>query len=331
MRHDEAILLLTDCLEGRLEGAVRPAVLEHLAACSECQALAETYALLEWGRAWHPPSAGIVGFALGVDPPAGDATARVEDHLRRCERCTEEVRLIRAAEEAAVEEAAAADADAAADAAARIATGADDRPAVRGGDATAMMSNVRRWRFVAVAAVTMCAVLSYPAYIGLSRIPRLDAEVGRLESRLAAMTENLEDTRRAAEAALQAAERARAGWPGIVPVQTLLASTRGTGAPQRLIAIPGQSHLLVAIEAPLPPRGGEGAYVFEVLGGGGSIVWATQVGADDLRRRLAGSPEGVLAIPVDRIPEGICRMRLRRVGTSPETVFEIAFEVQGLK
>jgi len=315
MRHDDAILLLTDFLAGRLDELRAAEVAQHLNGCPECRALEATWVVLAEGRTAHPSSAEIVGLAL--DSGALDAAAkkRVETHVVGCATCTREYRLVRSAEAGGEDDT---------EASTAVALGR-----VAEGKAWPSAPVARRWRSGALAALAACAALLYPAYLGLSRIPALDGEIDRLQARLAAVTEEMGDARRDADEARRLAERARAGLPGIVALHSLMSPVRGAGAPQRLMVTPGQSHLLVSLEAPLLSRGEQGLYVFDLLTAAGDVAWKTEVGADDLLRRLATSPEVVLAIPAERIPAGFYRLRLRKPGATQETLLDIRFEIVG--
>jgi anti-sigma factor ChrR (cupin superfamily) len=146
MRHDEAVLLLTDLLGGRLPDPVRVAVEAHVAACDECRRLADAHAALSRAEEPHPSSAAIVAHALhpGDLPPA--EAARIAAHLTACPRCSEEINLVRRAERAAVSS---------------TTTGAAGR--------SWHAARVLVW---GAAAAAMLLLLT-PAYLGLRRVARL--------------------------------------------------------------------------------------------------------------------------------------------------------------
>lgn len=148
MTHDEAVLLLTDLLAGRLAPEVRRRVQDHLAGCAECASLVETHEMLA-GR--HTPVDDLVDLSLQPDAIEKGRRLRLQAHLEVCETCGAEARRVRRAEKTAV----------------AAITGSH-----RFGSASLLMS--------AAAAALLCLGLS--AYLGLYRIPRLESTIDRLQA-----------------------------------------------------------------------------------------------------------------------------------------------------
>jgi hypothetical protein len=148
MTHDEAVLLLTDLLAGRLAPEVRRRVQDHLAGCAECASLVETHEMLA-GR--HTPVDDLVDLSLQPDAIEKGRRLRLQAHLEVCEACGAEARRVRRAEKTAV---------------AAIA-GSN-----RFGSASLLMS----------AAAAALLSLGLSAYLGLYRIPRLESTIDRLQA-----------------------------------------------------------------------------------------------------------------------------------------------------
>jgi hypothetical protein len=147
MTHDEAVLLLTDLLAGRLAPDLRHQVQGHLEGCEDCASLAGTHDMLA-GR--HTPVEDLVDLSLHPDEMEGARRMQLQAHLDVCEACGAESRFVRSAERSAV----------------ATMTGGRPREA---------------WMLPLVAAVALLG-LGFSAWLALFRIPRLESTIDRLEA-----------------------------------------------------------------------------------------------------------------------------------------------------
>jgi len=268
MTHDEAVLLLTDLLAGRLRPEVRHQVQGHLEACEDCASLAGTHDMLA-GR--HTPVDDLVDLSLHPDEIEAARRMQLQAHLDVCEACGAESRFVRRAERSAVD-------------------------TMTGGG---RFGNAWLLPLVAVAAL---AGLGFSAWLGLSRIPRLESTINRLQ-----------------------AHPNEAG--PLVRVQYLPSARRGPGSRALVDLEPGQPYEYLAVEVPnLEPRGD---YSVDLAAEDGTPVWSRAIGADDLRRLTKGTPEITLAVPARVLHAGRFVLRLRGAsGPAEPPLLEIPFEVR---
>ena len=148
MTHDEAVLLLTDLLGGRLPDEVRPRVQEHLEGCADCASLAATHELLT-GR--HTPVQDLVELSLQPDGMENARRMRLQAHLEVCETCGSEARAVRTAE----------------------------REAVAAGSGMRRLGSAPLLAGVTAAALVG---LGLAAWLALDRVPRLESTIDRLQA-----------------------------------------------------------------------------------------------------------------------------------------------------
>lgn len=108
MNHDQAVLILTDYLQGRLDAGRRQAMAEHLRGCNECSELGEAYRVLAMGGSGdpmteaHPTTEEIVEFTTARDRLDDAARRRMVEHLQNCAACRDEIEMTRDAEQSAM-------------------------------------------------------------------------------------------------------------------------------------------------------------------------------------------------------------------------------------
>jgi hypothetical protein len=315
MTHDEAVLLLPDLSHDRLDAGVAAQARSHLATCGECLALAETYeCLLEAAgheasspEAAHPVSAEIVRFALRSGDLPTEDLARLASHLRSCPGCAEDVRLTREAESAG-----------------------------RAGWVRNLLGNaavlldVRRLALAAALATGLAvAVMGYPAFLGLYRLPRAagDAERARQavtreqsdsQARMRQLTEayylKLDDLRRSVAPAEP------------IDLNFLVGATRDAGPESRLTIKVDRPliHLAIAPDGRSIVRSEE-PYRFEILGGDRTIR-AWELPGRRIRDYL-DSPQGavIFTVPASELPPGVYRLRLVTPARPVTPLFESNF------
>ncbi len=314
MTHEEAVGLLPDHMQDRLDGPARSGVAQHLAGCPECRDLVDTYRTLAEGFVaessgelpGHPSVEELVDFALGRMERLGERRDEVARHVSRCPGCSEEVETIRRGQSESEEE-----------------RGAARRPGPPG------PSTFRPILAAALAAGVALLLLAYPAYLGLRELPRSRGETEALRSERRADRAKQEELERSLARSEQ--ERRRlAAWTGVVSVPLLAAPVRGSLEQEATIEVAeGQPFVCLAVDPGLPAAGGRGGIdLAEILGAGGTRVWSLPIDASEARRRISESGALVFLVPSDTLPEGRYRLRLaRRGGAAERTVLEILFRV----
>ena len=147
MTHDEAVLLLTDLLGGRLRPEIRRQVEDHVGRCEDCASLAGTHDMLA-GR--HTPVEDLVDLSLHPEGMEGARRMQLQAHLDVCEACGAEAAVVRRAERSAV-------------------------ASIAGG------GRFERAPLLLVGAAAL-AGLGFSAWLAVVRIPRLESTIDRLQA-----------------------------------------------------------------------------------------------------------------------------------------------------
>lgn len=147
MTHDEAVLLLTDLLGGRLRPEIRKEVQDHLGGCEDCASLAGTHDMLA-GR--HTPVEDLVELSLHPDGMEGARRLQLQAHLDVCETCGAEATIVRRAESSAV-------------------------ASIAGG------GRFERAPLLLVGAAAL-AGMGFSAWLALYRMPRLESTIDQLQA-----------------------------------------------------------------------------------------------------------------------------------------------------
>jgi hypothetical protein len=231
MNHDEALELLPDLLQDRLDEPSRARLRKHLEDCRECSEAKTTLELLataapgdDDAHAHHPTSEEIVAFALDEPWLSADQKKSISRHVQSCLYCRTEIEATQQADRM-VEPV--------------LAHDEPSPPAQKGAD---------RWPWAALAAAAvLVAALAYPAVLGLFQLPAarsqiaslresaglLQAQVGTLEDRLEGMRSELEKRR---------------GLAGFLPFHVLQSPARGTRSATEITLESGEPHVLLLVE-----------------------------------------------------------------------------------
>src|SRR5258706_7216202 len=193
--HAQASMLVPDLVRGNLADPEKTLVQAHVASCSDCRDLAESYQLMWDALRYpersitpaHPESDEIVAFSLRTGALAPSTLLRVEEHVRGCASCSNEVVSTRGAGEAA-----------------------ERFPPILESSARHLrgISFLRGHGLAAMAAALVVAVLGYPAYLGLWKTPRLTEEVHSLRSEQETLRGQVGDLNRSLEEARRDLDRA---------------------------------------------------------------------------------------------------------------------------
>jgi len=301
MTHDEATPLLLDLALGTLAPDERTALETHLAACEECRVMRRTVERLvvavreETSDAGHPDADAIVAFALGGSSGAGEAA--VAEHVACCAACAAEVDAVRRAEAESREEALAGDI--------RRAPGGGAREGAR----TAPRATSRRaWGALAAAAAGLAALLAYPAYLGLVRLPVVEdqsADAAREAQSLSTRVGALEGELGAARDALARVHE----WGGATPLQLLSGAMRGGEEARTVRVDPAQPVVALAVELGALPESAAATLVrFAITRADGGPAFAADLAADDVRRELREAGVVLLLVPSARLAPGSYRL-----------------------
>lgn len=297
MTHDEATPLLLDLALGTLAPDERAALEAHLEACEECRAMRRTVERLvaavreETSDAEHPDADAVVAFALGELSGAGGAA--VAEHVAFCAECAAEVDAVRRAEAESREEALAGDVRRAPGGGARE----EARPAPRA-------TSRRAWGVLAAAAAGFAALLAYPAYLGLVRLPVVEgqsADAAREAQSLSTRVGALEGELGAARDALAQVRE----WGGATPLQLLSAAMRGGGEVRTVRVDPAQPVVALAVELGALPESNAATPVrFAITRADGGTAFAADLAADDVRREQRDAGVVLLLVPSARLAPG---------------------------
>jgi hypothetical protein len=269
----------------------------------------------ETSDAGHPDADSIVAFALGGLSAEGEAT--VAEHVASCAACAAEVDAVRRAEAESREEALAGDIRRAPGGGAREGQWTASRPTPR-------TMPRRAWGALAAAAAGLAALLAYPAYLGLVRLPFVESrsadaarEAQSLSSRVGALEGEL-------GAARDALARVRE-WGGATPLQLLSAAMRGGGEARTVQVDPAQPVVALAVELGALPESGAATPVrFAITRADGGTAFAADLAADDVRRELRESGVVLLLVPSGRLAPGSYRLA---VTLDPEASARLLLEV----
>lgn len=313
MRHEEAVRVLPEWLQGRLEGALGEEVERHAASCRDCAEIADSYRLLTLGlRAeeagelpGHPTVEEIVEVALGRGRPA--ATASTLAHVATCRPCQREVESVRGVQ---------AEAEGRAPAAAP-----DRRPPL--GLALRLPLAAR------LAASILLAGLAAAGVLGGREWVRLRSEAAALRAGRQAAEARVVEMAARVESARQDLERLKA-WSGSIALPLLAAPFRA--GESQVVAIPvaaGQPFVCLVVDAGPPTAlAGASAFRFEVVRGGSARVWSLEMSPEEVRRQMATSGTLAFLVPAPLVPEGAYSLRAFKGAASGETaLLEVPFMI----
>jgi len=173
MNHDNAVQLIEELHHGTLVGHVRNALLSHMDLCRECTALSETYVTISDAyvvEQEHPSSLSMARYAVNPADLDEDERDRVASHLGGCATCRLELDVTREAEAEI----------------SRVQAARDE------GAAALPITGISHFR-AGLAAAILVAALGYPAYLGLTHLPRIKEKLAQLESVPPSITRSAEN------------------------------------------------------------------------------------------------------------------------------------------
>lgn len=313
MKHEEAVLLLPDLSMKGLDERVRSDLLAHREGCAECQDVSGLYDLFvsavqenaAGASLAHPSSEEIVAYALQAETLLSEWRRQLASHLLVCPSCSEEVTLARDAERAS-------------------------RPRVLHFPFGRVLELSPAWHpglAAGMAAGLVLAVLAYPAYLGLNRVPELTREAGELQkARVSAEAKARTLTSRLAEA------QERLGrvqnWVGPVQWLFLTGPRRGERPIPQLRLASGQPFVLVAVQASVP-AGAAGLSVFraEIRNVDGRVAWRSELTAAQMRESLDLASVIALPVPASALAPGPYKLTIASAeASSGEPLFVGSFE-----
>jgi len=307
--HAEAAAGIAELQKRRLSPEEAAAVWAHLEDCRECGHLRDTYELLAGAllseaasREPHHPSSGrIVAYVLGDESMTAGERTQTGAHLRDCRTCSLEVEATRQA----------------------------TAPPARAHHGSLIPFGSREPVRAAVGwgalAAGIVLLLSYPAYLGLVRLPRAAREAAELkvaqqegERRIATLEATLEEQR---------------AWSGGAVGTLYLQVDRGGGATGPLLTVratKGQPLIAILIEPVLPAGAADqDPFRFEIRDRSGAIVWSSDLTAGRIRDYLRDSSHTVtLLVPSNTLAPGDFTLALIDLrAPAPRTLLQVSFEV----
>jgi len=283
MNHEETMGRLPGFVEGRLPEAELAVVLRHLDGCDECRALAEGYRVIARalrseaasGGSEHPSSEALVAFATELTTIDPAERLQVARHLDACAACAADVDATRAAERMV--------------------------EAQRGGETSASrtFARVRRFGWLAAAAVAGAALLGYPAYRAIL----------------------------GASAPETAIERA---WDGALRLPVVSSTLRGGAAAVPTVEAPaGQPFVAFALslspDTDLPERT---SLALALVAASGARVWRQEIDSGRLAALSGPSGAVLIVVPASVVPPGSYVLRLSRSGAPGDALLvEAPFRV----
>lgn len=309
--HAGTVLRLADYARRRLDPAGQAEVAAHLLSCPECREMLEAYNLMEavGAKAVGAKAAGsagthLTGAAIAALAVPGAVSAPAPDearHLGGCRDCADELRLARAANDAAP------------------ASGS---------------ASVTRWLLPLAAALAI-------AFLGLATIRAwrqsgsLATRLATLENDNAALQSKVADLSRADNPADHAAPEAG----GAVSYLFLRGTVRGAAGVERLTLDPDQRSVYLALAVEIPAgarhRGEDGRVA--LLGADGQERWSSAIPAGEIDGIVARGDSLLVRIPAAILEPGRQEIRLTAAapvtgpapGTGARVWFRSAFEISG--
>lgn len=290
MTHEEAALLLPDHAEGRLTGPTREDVAAHASSCPDCQAFLESYQVLAEGfRSEHPSVEELVDLALGRGTSVGASRAALATHLDTCASCAGEVEAVRRVQ----------------------AEAGRRRPllAIPGGWQSE--APLRSALPAALAAGIALLILAYPAFLGVSELPRVRDESKALRAREQAAEGRIRELSQSLESSEKERRRV-AAWSGTISVPLIAAPVRsGDAEPVTVTVARGQPFVCLAADPGLPDQKARlGNYGVEIVKPDGGTVWSIDLEPSEVGRQLRQTGSLAFLIPAEMLPSGKYRLRI---------------------
>ena len=285
MTHEDATLLLHDLHAGRLGDESRVELEQHLDSCDDCKSFSDFYRTLqstlknESRPGDHLDPERIVTCAMEGD---------VDAHLTSCPTCSEEVERVRRAESSVP----------------RTSDAARTRPPMIPASGT-------DWaRHGALAAGIAIALLAYPAYRGMYRLPQVEDRAEQLQQENSGLREGV-------------------GTARVVKLQLVSAPTREGETTATLEIVPGQPHLVLGVQVHIPGSATDSELLqLSLIGEEDDGAVSAELSVGDARQAIRAAGIVTFLVPSDSVRPGIATLRVS-VGAQPEatTLFESRLEV----
>lgn len=292
MTHEEAIELVHARYDAALPEAARAELDAHLAECERCRGVEATYGLLYEAldeERSHPAVDEIVSYATSPDASAAPDRSVLEEHLAGCSRCRDEVERVRRVD-------------------------ASLRHDPRGGNgAGGRFRRISlRGSTLAWAAAVAAAVLAYPAYLGLVRLPEV-------AERAALVAEERSDL---------ASEVARLQrWSGVTDLQVVGGALRGAGGAPEIVARAGRPFVVLGIQMVVPSGVPDEAELqCRLIDASGSTRAEIRLEAREARERIRSPGVITWLLSSARLDEGMYTLRIE--GPESLVIFEVPVRVR---
>jgi hypothetical protein len=185
----------------------------------------------------------------------------IEAHLAGCEDCMELTRVYRALKAAAAE--------------------------IEESSGSELSSRGATWKWMPIAAGLLVALLAYPAYLGLVRLPDVAGELDATEESLRTLQ----------------AESGSVG-PNMIKPQV-----RGTDEPSAVVIEPGAPWVLLGFELLVPESLSDRTPMrIEILAEEGNVAWSATIPAADLREAVRRAGFATVVVPAGVLQPGPYRL-----------------------
>jgi anti-sigma factor RsiW len=294
MDHESAVERLHDLQVGDLDDAARSELDGHLAQCSDCRSLADTYRDLyamfearDERDGAHPNPAEIVSRVYVPERMAAADREAIDAHVEQCDQCKAEVDRVRLVEES-------------------FAGGKPPR------------SEGRRWGTrpaLALAASVVLAALIYPAFLGLIRLPQVQRSLDgarqdrdSLEEMVAGLTQ----------------------WSGATPMQFVTSARRQDAAPTQILVREAQPYVILGVDVGIPPELSDAERLsLAILDRTGQVTKDVRLTVGEARSQILATGVITVVLPSASLPPATYEMRVGVVGRDDVQPFlEASLEVK---
>ncbi|MBZ5637561.1 MAG: zf-HC2 domain-containing protein [Acidobacteriia bacterium] len=182
------------------------------------------------------------------------------------------------------------------------------------------------WAGFAAAAVVL-VVLTYPAYLGVIRLPIAERQATGLLAEKGQDAAQIRELRSSLDGVSDRLRRATE-WGGAVELHILPSALRG-GRPATLEVNAGQPFVLLGVTPQLPGlTASTRRFVFAIAGPAAQPLWSCEMSASEITARVNETNVVTLAVPGSLLPPGRFELRVAPVDAGGgEPLLRIPFEI----
>ena len=265
MNHEQAIDRMRDLLANSLDEESRAALEKHLQECADCRSLADTCLTLQETLSYgankdpdHPAAEEIVLAVLDPEGLSSDDRDWVEKHVTDCPDCSAEAAKVRSVEEDTAEH--------------------------------GLRSPRRYFQTIsAMAALVLLALLIYPAYLGLFRLPEIEqrsVDLAEDNQHLKTSAQGYERSRDEVQQQLDAL----LGWSGTVQLQELRSTLRDSSSTRELHVDRSRPFVALGLDLSIPRDLSDDSILeVRITDSSGNTIETFELEASEARRQIRDS------------------------------------------